>query len=85
MNTSPIQPRSMLEIAQDEFLMRDRIAKALRDAPKTIPELAECLGYPTHEITVWLSGMRRYGEVEAKGRPNVDGYFTYEWVDKTGD
>lgn len=83
MSTSPIQPRSMLEIAQDEMIMKDRIAMALREGPKTIPELAECLGYPSHEIAVWLFGMRRYGEVEEEGRPDIDGYFKYDWVDKT--
>ncbi len=85
MSTSPTQLRSMLELAQDEMIMRDRIIKALREGPKTVPELAESLGYPVHEIMVWLAGLRRYGEVEAKGRPDVDGYFTYEWVDKTGE
>jgi predicted Rossmann fold nucleotide-binding protein DprA/Smf involved in DNA uptake len=82
MSTSPIPPRSILELAQDEMIMKNRIATALREAPKTIPELARCLGYPAHEITVWLFGLRRYGEVEAKGRPDIDGYFKYEWVDK---
>ena len=83
MSTPPTPLRSMLEIAQDEMIMRDRIAQALREAPMTIPELAERLGYPAHEVTVWLFGMRRYGEVEERGRPNVDGYFTYGWVDKS--
>ena len=75
--------RSMLEIAQDEMIMKDRIAEVLREEPRTIPELAEILGYPTREITVWLFGMRRYGEVEEVGRPDVDGYFKYEWIDKS--
>ena len=75
----------MLEIAQDEFVMKDRIAAALREEHRTIPELAELLGYPADEITVWLFGMRRYGEVEEVGRPDVDGYFKYEWKDKSAD
>ncbi len=68
----------MLDIAQDEMVMRDRIADVLADGPKTIPELAETLGAPSREVTVWLFGMRRYGIVEEVGRADVDGYFQYE-------
>ena len=70
--------RHMLDIAQDEMIMRDRIAAILAGGPMTIPELAEALGYPTREVTVWLFGMRRYGLVEEIGRADVDGYFQYE-------
>ena len=68
----------MLELAQDEMIMKDRIAEILREEPKTIAEIAESLGYPTREVTVWLFSMRRYGEVEEVGRPDLDGYFKYE-------
>ncbi|MBN2162708.1 MAG: hypothetical protein JXR25_07810 [Pontiellaceae bacterium] len=85
MNTAPTAPRSMLELAQDEMIMKDRIAAVLREKHRTIPEIAEILGYPTNEITVWLFGMRRYGEVEEVGRPDVDGYFKYEWKDKKAE
>ncbi len=70
--------RSMLDIAQDEMVMRDRIAGILEQGPKTIPEIAQALGFPTREVTVWLFGMRRYGMVEEIGRADVDGYFQYE-------
>jgi hypothetical protein len=70
--------RHMLDIAQDEMIMRDRIAAILQEGPKTIPELAEALGYTPREVTVWLFGMRRYGLVEEIGRADVDGYFQYE-------
>jgi hypothetical protein len=36
--------------------------------------------YPSHEVTIWLFAMRRYGEIEAVGKPDVDGYFKYELV-----
>ena len=70
--------RDMLDIAQDEMVMRDRIADVLAEGPGTIPELAEALCAPTREVTVWLFGMRRYGLVEEIGRADVDGYFQYE-------
>ena len=74
--------RDMLEIAQDEFIMRSRILDILKEEPKTILELSEILDYPPREVTIWLFGLRRYGEVEEVGRPDVDGYFKYEFVEK---
>ena len=70
--------RDMLDVAQDEMIMRDRIADILEQGPKTIPEIAQALGYPSREVTIWLFGMRRYGMVEAIGRADVDGYFQYQ-------
>ena len=77
-NTQTAKLRDMLDIAQDEMIMRDRITAVLEQGPKTIPELAQDLGYPTREVTIWLFGMRRYGMVEEIGRADVDGYFQYE-------
>ena len=72
--------RGIQEIVHDEMIMQDRIADLLREGPRTIPELAEALKYPSHEVTIWLFAMRRYGEVEVVGRPDVDGYFQYALV-----
>ncbi len=77
-NAQTTRLRDMLDIAQDEIVMRDRIAVILEQGPKTIPEIAETLGCSSREVTVWLFGMRRYGLVEAIGRADVDGYFQYE-------
>jgi hypothetical protein len=72
--------RDIREIVHDEMIMKDRIAKLLKEGPQTIPELAEALGYPSHEVTIWLFAMRRYGEVEVVGKPDLDGYFKYTLV-----
>ena len=45
MSTAKTAPRSMLELAQNEYIMRDRIADVLRDGAKTIPEIAEIMKY----------------------------------------
>ncbi len=74
--------RKMLEIVQDEMIMKDRIAEILKTETKTIPELSEALGYPSYEINIWLAAMVRYNEVEAVGRVDVDGYFKYELTGK---
>jgi len=72
--------RDIREIVHDEMIMKDRIAKILKDDPRTIPALAKALGYPSHEVAIWLFAMRRYGEVEVVGKPDVDGYFKYALV-----
>ncbi len=79
-NSHTTRLRDMLDIAQDEMVMRDRIAGILERGPMTIPEIAQTLGYPSREVTVWLFGMRRYGMVEETGRADVDGYFQYELI-----
>ena len=76
--TQTTKLRDMLDIAQDEMIMRDRIADILEQGPKTIPEIAQTLACPSREVAVWLFGMRRYGMVEEIGRADVDGYFQYE-------
>ncbi len=78
MNSPAKIRRDIREIVHDEMIMKDRIAKILKDGPQTIPELAEALEYPSHEVTIWLFAMRRYGDVEAVGKPDVDGYFKYK-------
>ena len=60
------------------MIMKDRIAKILKDSHQTIQEIAEAMGYPSPEVVIWLFAMRRYGEVEVVGKPDVDGYFKYE-------
>jgi len=77
--------RDIGEVVHDEMIMKDRIAKILNKGPRTIPELAEALGYPSHEVVIWLFAMRRYGEVQAVGRPDVDGYFKYELVQRQAE
>jgi hypothetical protein len=72
--------RDIREIVHDEMIMKDRVAKILKDGSHTIPELSEAMGYPSHEVVIWLFAMRRYGEVEVVGKPDVDGYFKYKLV-----
>jgi hypothetical protein len=72
--------RDIREIVHDEMIMKDRIAKILEGGSRTIPELAEAMGCPSHEVVIWLFAMRRYGQVEVIGKPDMDGYFKYQLV-----
>ncbi|MCF7811083.1 MarR family transcriptional regulator [bacterium] len=71
--------RGIAEIIRDEMIMHDKIISILKDDPKTIPEIAEALGYPSHEVVYWVMAMWRYGKIEeTTAKPNADGYFMYK-------
>lgn len=70
--------RSHSEIMRDEMVVRDRIAAFVADGPRTIPEIARHLGHPTHEVVIWVMVMWKYGILRDTGKPNADGYYTYE-------
>ncbi len=68
--------RDLREIMREEMLMRDRVLAVLGGGPKTVPEIAAALGYPSEEVMLWVMGMRKYGVVaEAE---EEDGYFKYQ-------
>lgn len=70
--------RDVREVVREEPVMRARILDALMAGALTVPEIARALGAPTHEVVLWVMGMRRYGWLaEIKGA-TVDGYFQYE-------
>ncbi|HZY92260.1 MAG TPA: MarR family transcriptional regulator [Thermoplasmata archaeon] len=73
--------RNLGEVLRDETVERDRIAAVLRTGPKTIPELAESLGTPTHEVTKWVMAMRRFGRIRDLPKGRADDYFRYELVE----
>ncbi|OGO54834.1 MAG: transcriptional regulator [Chloroflexi bacterium RBG_16_72_14] len=70
--------RDVREVIREEPVMRSRILAVLADGPLTVPEIAAAIDAPTHEVVLWVMGMRRYGWLaEIKGSP-VDGYFQYQ-------
>ena len=56
--------RDMLDIAQDEMVMRDRIASILEMGPKSIRDNAGVLGCSPRSGASWLFVIRRDGMVE---------------------
>ncbi len=70
--------RDVREVVREEMVMRAAILEALKEGPRTVPEIAEAIGCPTHEVVFWVMGMRRYGWLsEVKGSAG-DGYFRYQ-------
>lgn len=54
--------------AQKELLAaRKEIARLLTAQPATVPQLAEALKMPSHEVLWHVTGMRKYGKVTEAG------------------
>ncbi len=69
--------RAPYEVIREEPLMHKPIKEALADGPLTIPQIAEAIGFPTHEVVYWVMGMRRYGHLVEIPEADDDGYFPY--------
>lgn len=72
--------RDPREVIREEPLMHAPILAAVADGGKTIGEIAERLGHPTHEVVYWVMGMRRYGLLVESTEADDDGYFSYRAV-----
>ncbi len=72
--------RDTREIIRDEQAMRAPILAVLASGPQTIPEIAQALGKPAHEVVFWVMGLRKYGWVSEIKEVGDDGYFRYQAV-----
>jgi hypothetical protein len=75
-----VRPRAVREIIRDEQFMRALILNVLEAGPQTIPQIAEALGKPTHEVVFWVMGLRKYGWIAEIKEVDDDGYFPYQAV-----
>lgn len=71
------QQRNRDEVLRDEMVMRDRIKAVLGAGPLTIPDIAEALGVPAWETTLWVMAMRRYGQLKEMPKERADDYYQY--------
>jgi len=78
MNDKVRDPR---EVMREEMLMRDRVLATLRDGPKTVPEIAEAMDSPVHEVMYWVMAARKYGYIEEIKEPTEDDYYQYMLVE----
>lgn len=78
----PFEPRlrPVREVIRDEHSMKAPILKALGNGPRTIPQIAEAVGKPSREVTMWVMGLRKYGWVAEIKEVDDDGYFPYALV-----
>jgi hypothetical protein len=69
--------RAVADVMRDEMVVTPRIAALVRDGPRTIPELAVALEYPSQEVVFWVMAMCRYGTLVPTGKAGEDGYYRY--------
>ena len=69
--------RDLAEVLRDDMYMRDKISALLKEGPKMISEIADALGYPSAEVTMWLMSMRKEGLVAELPKARADDYFQY--------
>jgi predicted Rossmann fold nucleotide-binding protein DprA/Smf involved in DNA uptake len=83
MNTNeplPLRLRPVREVIRDEHTMKAPILKALGNGPLTIPQIAEAVGKPVREVTMWVMGLRKYGWVMEIKEVDDEGYYPYALV-----
>jgi len=62
--------------------MRRRILAVLESGPHTVPEIAEGVERPTHEVMFWVMGMRKYGYLAEIKEANDEGFYLYQAVER---
>jgi predicted Rossmann fold nucleotide-binding protein DprA/Smf involved in DNA uptake len=76
----PPRLRPVREVIRDEHSMKAPILEALGDGPRTIPQIAEAIGKPAREVTIWVMGLRKYGWIMEIKEVDDEGYFPYALV-----
>lgn len=70
--------RDPREVIREEPLFRAQILASVAVGPRSVPEIADDIGVPTHEALLWVMGMRRFGYLREVKGVDADGYFKYE-------
>lgn len=66
------------ELLKEQNAIRKQIRQAMKDAPKTVPEVAEATGLPTDQVLWHITAMKKY-DLAVEGE--MDGeYFQYALV-----
>jgi predicted transcriptional regulator len=68
-------------LLKEQKAIRGQICHAMRDGPKTVPEVAHATGLPSDQVLWHITAMRKYdlvAEAEMCGE-----YYTYELVQES--
>lgn len=52
---------------KEQRRIQQEICKIIREAPKTVPDVADAVGLPTHQVLWHLTAMKKYGIVAENG------------------
>ena len=68
-------PRELVERSRRQAQIHKLLMMALKDGPKTVPQIAKITELPVHEVLWYLMGWKKYGRIiEGEER---DGYYEY--------
>jgi hypothetical protein len=48
-------------LLREQKKMQTAICQSIRETPKTVPEIAEVVGKPTHEVLWFVAALKKYG------------------------
>ncbi len=54
-------------LLKEQKRVQQLICQALRDAPKTVPEVAAAVNLPAHEVLWYMASFKKYGLIVEKG------------------
>jgi predicted transcriptional regulator len=70
--------KELLDKVREDNKIKNAILNAMKDGPKTIPEISRLTGLPTPMVTWWLMTLRKYGAVVEVGEVGEDFYYKYK-------
>ena len=65
------------ELLKSQQTVRKALMKALAGGPRTVPQLAEAVGLPAHEVLWHIAAMKKYGQVAEAGMDEEAEYYLY--------
>jgi hypothetical protein len=54
-------------LLREQKQMQNAICQFIRDTPKTVPEIAETIGKPAHEVLWFVAALKKYGIIVEAG------------------
>jgi len=54
-------------LLKEQKRVQQEICKAIRDTPKTIPDIAAAIGMPANEVLWYVASFKKYGLIVEKG------------------
>jgi hypothetical protein len=68
-------------LLKEQKAIRRQICHAMRDAPRTVPEVAEAISLPADQVLWHITAMRKYDLVAEAGMCGE--YYTYQLIQES--
>jgi predicted transcriptional regulator len=65
------------ELLRAQQQVRKTLQRAMRSAPRSVPQLAEQTGISAHEVLWHIAAMKKYGLIEETGMDEAGEYYLY--------